>query len=90
MRKKSRPKFRRSHLEILVFYVQWSAALCQLDSDGDGMTNGQELGDPNCVWTEGNVPERTDNITHPGKSVTMETIEGSAPQLRLSPEGCSI
>ena len=61
-----------------MFHVQWNVALCQLDSDGDGMTNGQELGDPNCVWTEGNAPKRTDNITHPGKSVTMEAIDGSA------------
>ena len=42
-------------------------ALCKEDSDGDGMTNGQELGDPNCVWTEGTIPSRTDNITHPGE-----------------------
>jgi len=45
---------------------KWSAELCQLDSDGDGLTNGQELGDPQCVWTTGALPQRTDNITHPG------------------------
>jgi len=27
----------------------WSA-YCQKDSDGDGATNGVELGDPNCAW----------------------------------------
>ncbi|KAG6955845.1 hypothetical protein JG688_00011693 [Phytophthora aleatoria] len=29
----------------------WTAALCQADTDGDGFTNGQELGDPCCTWT---------------------------------------
>ena len=27
---------------------KWTAELCKKDSDGDGFTNGQELGDPNC------------------------------------------
>ena len=29
------------------------AALCALDADGDGETNGQELGDPCCTWLPG-------------------------------------
>ncbi|KAF1325612.1 hypothetical protein FI667_g9059, partial [Globisporangium splendens] len=29
----------------------WNTALCQADSDGDGFTNGQEMGDPCCTWT---------------------------------------
>ena len=32
--------------------VNWSA-ICDLDSDGDGFTNGQELGDPECLWSMG-------------------------------------
>ncbi|CAH0485905.1 unnamed protein product [Peronospora farinosa] len=32
----------------------WGPALCQEDTDGDGYTNGQELGDPCCTWTESN------------------------------------
>lgn len=35
---------------------QWTNTLCQKDSDGDGATNGQELGDPNCVWVQGGQP----------------------------------
>lgn len=27
----------------------WSKELCQKDSDKDGFTNGQELGDPGCT-----------------------------------------
>ena len=26
---------------------KWTKKLCEEDSDGDGFTNGQELGDPN-------------------------------------------
>lgn len=44
----------------------WSLPLCQSDSDGDGFTNGMELGDPDCVWSVGKTPSRTVNITHPG------------------------
>ncbi|XP_048245120.1 tyramine beta-hydroxylase-like isoform X1 [Haliotis rufescens] len=47
-------------------YHSWTEELCRLDSDGDGMTNGQELGDPNCVWTKGNLPQESTSITHPG------------------------
>ncbi|XP_078330994.1 temptin-like [Crassostrea virginica] len=38
---------------------QWTTTLCQADSDGDGTSNGAELGDPNCVWTVGATPERS-------------------------------
>ncbi|CAD7936182.1 unnamed protein product [Amoebophrya sp. A120] len=31
----------------------WTDELCRKDSDGDGMTNGLELGDPCCKWTVG-------------------------------------
>ena len=35
-------------------------------SDGDGQTNGHELGDPCCVFIRGAVPERQLDISHPG------------------------
>ncbi|KAL3319326.1 hypothetical protein Ciccas_002008 [Cichlidogyrus casuarinus] len=44
----------------------WNMVLCQLDSDGDGFTNGEELGDPNCLWTEGQPDPTGVNISHPG------------------------
>lgn len=40
--------------------------LCRADSDGDGQTNGEELGDPDCVWRPGSAPARTTDISHPG------------------------
>ncbi|KAJ0405782.1 hypothetical protein P43SY_003632 [Pythium insidiosum] len=45
---------------------QWTAALCQLDSDGDGATNGEELGDPCCSWTPGHAVSHAAAATHPG------------------------
>ncbi|XP_045206654.2 temptin-like [Mercenaria mercenaria] len=43
----------------------WTTALCNMDSDGDGNTNGVELGDPTCVWAVGATP--TGAATgHPG------------------------
>jgi len=50
----------------------WTVELCNKDSDGDGMTNGQELGDPDCVWT----PENeffTEGVTHPGQNCLPPT-----------------
>jgi len=28
----------------------WTVELCMMDSNRNGLTNGQELGDPNCTW----------------------------------------
>ena len=36
-----------------------------MDSDGDGRTNGVELGDPDCVWVEGDEPAQPAQ-SHPG------------------------
>ena len=35
------------------------------------MTNGEELGDPECVWTSGDLPARKTGITHPGKVLIL-------------------
>ena len=47
---------------------EWTKELCQKDSDSDGKTNGEELGDPDCVWVKGSIPAITDldHISHPG------------------------
>mmetsp|Transcript_57802 Transcript_57802/g.122971 ORF Transcript_57802/g.122971 Transcript_57802/m.122971 type:complete len:163 (-) Transcript_57802:183-671(-) len=54
----------------------WTTALCEADSDGDGASNGLELGDPNCTWTYGTVPSRVTELSHPGlaSSVTSATV----------------
>jgi len=35
------------------------------DSDKDGATNGDEMGDPCCVWTAGATPSRTTTLSNP-------------------------
>ncbi|MDE2832426.1 MAG: hypothetical protein OXN20_20105 [Gemmatimonadota bacterium] len=42
--------------------VVWNAMLAMLDSDGDGVSNGQELGDPDGDGT----PEASIQVTNPG------------------------
>ena len=43
----------------------WTLDFCKKDSDGDGLTNGDELGDPCCEWNLGDTP-RSKNVSHPG------------------------
>jgi len=48
---------------------KWTAELCNADSDNDGHTNGEELGDPCCEWTQGDQPSEymlTFAPSHPG------------------------
>lgn len=47
--------------------LKWTKSLCKKDSDGDGLTNGEELGDPCCVWRPGKKPARTTVLSHPGE-----------------------
>ena len=46
----------------------WTKDLCEKDSDGDGATNGEELGDPCCLWNEieDDTPLRQSDLTSPG------------------------
>jgi hypothetical protein len=52
-----------------------------MDSDGDGITNGEELGDPCCLWTPTNPKPkgfRTTILSHPGDET--ESAAKSAPK----------
>ncbi|RHY29468.1 hypothetical protein DYB32_005105 [Aphanomyces invadans] len=44
----------------------WTPQVCQADSDGDGATNGEELGDPCCAWNAGQPLTTSMRPTHPG------------------------
>jgi hypothetical protein len=47
--------------------VFWGPALAELDSDGDGRTNGEELQDPLGAWFRGaRQPGNRNLVTHPG------------------------
>lgn len=50
-------------------FIWWNADICGADSDGDGQTNGQELGDPGCVWT-GGAAARGADISKPGDATS--------------------
>ncbi|XP_059159946.1 temptin-like [Physella acuta] len=52
--------------DFLAAGKKWTTNLCRLDSDGDGWTNGQELGDPKCQWRVGRKLPKARSITHPG------------------------
>jgi uncharacterized protein (TIGR03382 family) len=54
------------------------AAVFDLDSDGDGQTNGQELGDPCGRWRPGSTPDRTSGIS----------LRASASSTAPNPESC--
>jgi hypothetical protein len=44
----------------------WWPVVRDLDSDGDGQSNAQELGDPCATWSKGKTPDRADGISNPG------------------------
>eukprot|EP00122_Pirum_gemmata_P010662 Pgem_evm1s9866 len=39
-----------------------SRIFCNKDSDNDGVTNGVEMGDPQCLWMPGQTPQITDRF----------------------------
>ncbi len=57
----------------------WDAALAAFDSDGDGFTNGQELGDPD----GDGIPTPGHNVTNPGNASSKPA--GAAPNITLQP-----
>ncbi len=62
--------------------VFWGPELAALDSDGDGVPNGVELGDPTGSWTAGSdQPGDAASITHPGDDssfIQTVTVVGEA------------
>ena len=45
--------------------LKWTQELCKADTDGDGQTNGFELGDPNCCFIEGATPANHRRLKSP-------------------------
>jgi len=77
---------------------KWTRALCEADSDGDGESNGLELGDPCCSWSEAGSSAskgeaqfeshqlRSWRVSHPGLAHpwTEEEAEGRPMPLHAS------
>ncbi len=55
--------------------VQWNAMLAMLDSDGDGVSNGQELGDPD---GDGTI-DPSIQVTNPGDSNSFVPQQPATP-----------
>ena len=51
-----------------------------MDSDHDGKTNGEELGDPDCAWEKGGEPQRNTSLSHPGICSVMLHIQVNEKQ----------
>ena len=56
------------------------------DSDGDGRTNGEELGDPKCRWVQGQLTDQSKPISHPGKTFNSPAMNDYVTWLYESSE----
>lgn len=61
--------------------MHWTQQTCRGDADGDGYTNGEELGDPDCLWAPGHTPSRTTDLSHPGYADSFPKTFKSASQV---------
>lgn len=62
---------------------KWTTDLCAADSDGDGQTNGQELGDPCCEWKvndRSSIYMASFNPTHPGMADHNQGANYTVPE----------
>ena len=54
---------------------EWTNALCMADTDGDGESNGLELGDPCCIWRVGLTPMRQWGLSHPAIAESRTNLD---------------
>lgn len=60
----------------------WTKELCEADSDDDGLTNGQELGDPCCQWSVNSTDTsflRMRDLSNPGDASSTNDAGGCEP-----------
>lgn len=69
--------------------LAYSRSLCLADTDGDGHSNGLELGDPCCVWKLRSTPFRTATITHPGVAGSPAVENNDFNKYNCIPDTCS-
>ena len=58
--------------------VAWMS-VCSLDSDNDGESNGAELGDPCCMWTDAQAPLDTASLPGDANSVSGNRCDNDTP-----------
>ncbi len=66
----------------------WNASLAGRDSDGDGATNGRELGDPAGTWVAG-APNPPGPVTNPGDPASKPP-SAVAPTITTQPRSLSV
>ncbi|MFZ9886642.1 MAG: putative metal-binding motif-containing protein [Myxococcota bacterium] len=71
-----------------VDYARFWAALYHLDSDADGQRNGLELGDECGVWTEGQIPARTTDLSRPGFATSQTSVVSADGDNDGAPDAC--
>lgn len=49
---------------------KWTKMLCSSDADGDGQSNGLEMGDPCCTWVQGASPMFTTDLSNPNDAAS--------------------
>lgn len=64
--------------------VNWSA-ICGLDSDGDGTSNGAELGDRGCSWRIGD-PSPPGPVFNPADASSRPTTDAGVPDTGPRPD----
>lgn len=57
---------------------KWTISLCRGDSDNDGQSNGLEMGDPCCTWTNGASPMFTTSLSDPNNPNSRTTNTNSS------------
>lgn len=67
------------------FVEFWSPALAALDSDGDGFTNGEELGDPD----GDGIADAGAEVTNPGLASSRPTPMNAEPTISSTPVSTS-
>eukprot|EP00966_Prymnesium_polylepis_P012076 277349-Prymnesium_polylepis.1 len=68
----------------------WTTSACTADSDGDGWSNGDELGDACCIWSSATTPDLDSTggadtrISNPRNPASTPTISDRASHMRQS------
>ncbi len=64
--------------------VIWNPEIAHLDSDNDGYTNGQELGDPFGIWAPGHdAPGSPDQVSNPGDPLSVPSFSPNDLSLNI-------